>query len=100
MMRLLLLFPFILLGFGCKKSYQCNCTTTVVMKFSSGSTDTRIFPNTPEAYSEKLTKKQAEASCEHQEQAVLSSFTNAWTNNGMFPLESGESIVTECVITN
>lgn len=96
----LALLPLLCLTLSCKKTYECNCSTTIVMKFSSGATDTRIFPNQPEAYSEKLSKKQAEASCSHQEEAIQTSITNAWTNNGLFPLEDGESIVTECTLTN
>lgn len=99
-MKNLLILPLVLFAMSCKKNYQCTCTTTFVMKFSSGATDTRIFPNEVEAYSEKLSKKQAEAACSHQQQAVQSSITNAVTNNGLFPLQAGESLVTECVLTN
>jgi hypothetical protein len=94
------ILALLFLSVSCKKTYQCTCTTSLTFKLSSGNYDTRLFPNTADSYSEKMTHKQAKASCEHQKEAVQKSFTSAYTTNGLFPLESGESILTECTLTN
>jgi len=69
---------------SCKKSYTCNCTTTD--RDSSGSTvQTYTYKNSSTVYSEKMSKKQAEAACKHEEQAVHSTYSNWFSNNGSSP---------------
>lgn len=64
----------------------------------AGSYTSLTVPGETGAYSEKLTKKQAKAACEHQQVAIESNFTNGITDNGNLPLLAGESIKTECNI--
>jgi hypothetical protein len=91
---------FVLILCSCKKNYTCNCTTELKFKTNSGSYDTRYFPAKKEPYSSKMSKKQAESSCEHQRTAIETNFTSAYTDAGQFPLLPGESIRTNCLIEN
>ena len=96
-MRLkLILLLFGVLLFSCKKSYTCDCKSTWVIKSSNGNFYTYIFPGEAAPYNEKLTKKQAKAACAHQQVTTESDLNNNITDNGKYPLESGESIKTEC----
>lgn len=84
----------ILVSFGCRKKYVCDCSTVWTYRYNNnngGGTNSVTFKGTKPAYSEKLTKKQAKASCEHQRQAIESSFTNWYTYNQASPLKEGES---------
>jgi hypothetical protein len=47
-----------------------------------------------------MKQKQAYAACKHEQTAIQTNFTNGITESGKFPLVTGESIVSNCVITN
>lgn len=92
------LFPLLFLA-SCKKTYTCECYTTVV--FEVESPNGRYFasvvvPGSKTPYSQKLTERQARSACQHEEAATESNFKNAFTNNGRAPLLPGESIKTSC----
>ena len=84
---------------SCRKTYQCTCTTTIVFKNSSGNFETRVHPGTKEDYHEKLSKKQAIAACDHMEEAAENSAKAVLTNNGAYTLKDGESIASDCLLT-
>jgi hypothetical protein len=96
-MKKSLILPLVLVGlaFGsCKKAYICNCVTTDQVKNPSG-TDIYKYSNRSTIYSEKMTKKQAEATCSHEEEAIHSSYENWWTSNGNRP-DPNFTTSTEC----
>ena len=66
---------------SCKKSYTCDCTTVT----------TAVDPKYPSVirnestsmpYSEKMTEKQAKATCDHQAESIKSTYNNSFTGNG------------------
>lgn len=76
---------FTALAFGsCKKAYICDCVTTDRITSPTG-TDVYTYPSKSTAYSEKMSKKQAEAACKHEEEAIHTSYENWWTTNGTNP---------------
>ena len=81
---------------GCKKTYTCECVTTD--RYDDGSTvETVTYKSAGGEYSAKMSKKQAEAACNHEEEATESAYTNWWTDNGTVPLD-GISTSTECTL--
>lgn len=97
---LLLLCPLLLSITSCKKTYTCNCNTTYTFKNTNGSFSSVVIPANGTAYNEKMKQKQAYAACKHEQTGIQTNFTNGITDNGRYPLVSGESIVSNCVITN
>ena len=98
-MKYIFLLPALLmLVCSCKKKYTCACETAYTYKNTSGSYSTTTFPGSNSSYSEKLSKKQATAACNHEGTAIQTNFTNAMTNEGHEPLGKGESIITTCNI--
>jgi hypothetical protein len=57
---------------ACKKNYTCECSTTTT--FVAPGFGNFPFPSKSEdkAYSKKMTKKQAEAACEHEGETIES----------------------------
>jgi len=97
MINKILVLLFSLCLFSCKKTYTCDCKSTWVFKStSSGNYYTYIYPGDKTAYSEKLSKKQAIAACEHQENTIESDLISGITESGKYPLKGGESVETEC----
>lgn len=83
-MKKIILTSAVLLAFvavSCKKPYTCTCTTTTT--YSGGSPD--INKSHVKEYSEKMTQKQAESACDHEEQAIKSTFDASFTENGSQP---------------
>ena len=81
-MKSFFLFALLLLSLSsCKKSYTCDCVTTE-NKGRRGFVMTSTYKNTSTSYSEKMTKKQAQAACKHEEEAITSSYKNWRTENG------------------
>ena len=67
--------------FSCGKSYTCDCVTTD--KYDDGGTiETYTYKNSSKEYSAKMSKKQAEAACNHLEESTHSAYSNWWTDNG------------------
>ena len=75
--------------FSCKKNYTCDCTTT--WTYSGG---TEVNKNSSKEYSSKLTKKQAEATCDHEAESLESTIQNINTTNGSSPAMG--SVMAEC----
>jgi len=65
---------------SCKKEHTCDCITTHVDNASGAIT--KEIKSTSKVYSEKMTEKQAKAACNHEAEAVNSSYENYWSNNG------------------
>jgi hypothetical protein len=98
-MKKLIILSAALLAFAatsCKKAYTCNCVTTDTYTDPSGN-ETYVYKNTSKAYSAKMSKKQAESACDHEETAVHSTYLNAYTDNGSSP-DPTFSTNTECSI--
>jgi hypothetical protein len=72
-MKTQIILPLFVIGLAmtsCKKEYTCNCITTD----TTGGGPALAVSNKSTAYSAKMTKKQAEAACKHEETAVQSNF--------------------------
>lgn len=81
-MKTFFLIALMILGLSsCKKKYTCDCITTE-NKGRRGFVMISTYKNSSTPYSEKMTKKQAEASCKHEEEAISSSYKNWRTENG------------------
>ena len=83
---------------SCKKTYTCECYTTFTYQQRgaiTGQNYTQIIPGNKEAYTQKMTEKQAKAACSHEAKAVETDFANNVSNNGTFPLANG-SPTTSC----
>lgn len=50
---------------SCKKTYSCDCTTTTTVSIP-GFGSIPVVTKSNEAYSAKMTKKQAQAACDHE----------------------------------
>jgi hypothetical protein len=99
MKHVLLSAFFVMTLMSCKKKYTCDCSTAYTYKSqNTGDYLTLTIPGDKNAYSQKMTKKQATDACKNQQDAVQSDFTNGITNNGQQPLGPGESIQTTCSI--
>ena len=96
---LILLAGLLFSLFSCKKTYTCNCNTSYTYKGSSGSYFTIIIPANKTPYSQKMNLKKANSACKHEQFAIQTNFTSAITDNGKYPLTTGESIVASCAIT-
>lgn len=84
---------------SCKKTYTCECSTDFTYRSSSsGSLFTATYPGETTQYSEKMREKQAKAACAHEAPTIEKNFSNFITDNGKFPLKSGEKITTSCSI--
>lgn len=82
---------------SCKKEFTCTCTTTYVFKNNNTSGFvTTVIPGNDVKYAKKLSQKQANASCDDEQNSVQTSFINSATNSGTRPLQSGESVTTSC----
>jgi hypothetical protein len=87
---------FILIAFmlltSCRKKYNCFCNTTI--QFNMGQ-DYYTSRNTP--ISEKMTKKQAQAVCDHEADDINQMYTNYWTNSGNYSA-NGTTFYTQCIL--
>jgi hypothetical protein len=105
--KLILLFPdapmkniaLLALGFfclaACKKSYTCECSTSSVIRAGNSHIATiNSGGNVP--FSQKMTKKQAKAACQHEQDAVQSDFINGIISSRNLELQSDESVITTC----
>lgn len=97
-MRLFLVVPVLCLLFSsCKKTYTCECYTSVTFYDpKSGRFYTEVIPSNKLTYNEKLTEKQATAACRHEEVTTQTSFVNWFTYNGNVPMVAGESVNSSC----
>lgn len=68
--NIFIISSLILIGLSsCKKSYSCQCTTTITAQGSPSEN----YPTTSKTYSEKMTEKQAKSACSHEETTVKTS---------------------------
>lgn len=82
---------------SCKKNYTCNCTTTTMAyNYSTGQLRPIVAEGDGVSYSQKLSKKNAEAACKHEEVAIQQSLYNAWTDNGYTIRRPDETVTTVC----
>ncbi|PBQ31868.1 hypothetical protein CNR22_08825 [Sphingobacteriaceae bacterium] len=92
------LLALMILGLSsCKKSYSCECVTTETTG-RRGFVSTSTYKNTETPYDQKMTKSQAQAACQHEEEAIQSSYTNWWTENGTTS-DPSVSVSTSCDLT-
>lgn len=93
---LIVLFSVLALA-SCKKKYTCDCSTVVSESRGGGTTNYLFtFPADKKQYSEKMTKKQAEAACEHQQNAIETVFKNGYKGSSNYVIVSGDIVVTTC----
>jgi hypothetical protein len=68
---LVIIIAMVLVCASCRKTYTCECTTTISVPTGFGS-----FPipaqSEKKAYGSKMTKKQAEANCDHEAESIES----------------------------
>jgi hypothetical protein len=82
---------------SCKKAYTCACTST--WSYTIGSTSyTDTYDDDAAVYSKKMSKKTAQAACDAEKASVEKTFQNAITENGQYPMDSGESLSTTCTL--
>jgi len=82
---------------SCKKTYTCECNTTITYYSSSYKQFyTVVEPGNKVAYDQKLSNKQAKAACQHEEIAVQTNYLNWFSSNGQYTLRQGESVSTSC----
>ena len=88
---------FLALFCSCKKSYTCECNTTITYYSTSNNQFyTVVEPGNKVAYDQKLSNKQAKAACQHEENSVQTNFLNWFTYNSQYTLKVGESVSTSC----
>lgn len=80
-----------LLVVACKKEYTCKCTTTVSY---TGHND--IYSSKTTKFSEKMKKEEAQAICNHEGTNINTSYYNAFTEGGTFPINT--SFKTSCTL--
>ena len=84
---------------SCTKTYVCKCSSTVIYyNNNSGNLESETFPGETKSFSEKMTKKQAQAACANEATVIQTSLMNYTTDNGTFPLRPGEGTTTNCSI--
>src|SRR5688572_18757150 len=85
--------------FSCKKTFTCECNTTVTYYSTRENRFfTIVIPGNKDPYGKKMTIKKAKSACEHEQVAVETNFKNWLTNNGAYTLRPGESVETSCGI--
>jgi hypothetical protein len=87
-MKKTVILSFIVAGtvlVSCKKAYTCECITTD-KETVSGVVTEKTYKNGSTAYGKKMTKKQAEAACKHEGEALHSSYESFLTENGNSPV--------------
>jgi hypothetical protein len=77
MKHLILLLIIVATITSCRKKYNCYCSTTVVNGYIN---DFHVSRSKP--MSEKMTKKQAKAVCDHEAESINDTYTNLFTNSG------------------
>ena len=93
-------FRFVVLLAGlalasCKKEYSCDCTSTVTFT-DNGFSYTQYFKNESTPYSQKLSEKQAESVCDHEEETIASTLRNNITANGTQPFPPEIQLTVGC----
>ncbi|MGZ3930546.1 MAG: hypothetical protein ACXVPQ_08325 [Bacteroidia bacterium] len=79
----------------CKKEYTCDCKITWT-HFNGSNSVTTDWPGTSESFTKKMTKKEAQSACDHEQSAILTNFMNAFTDNGNESLPEGEKFSSSC----
>ena len=80
MKKTLLIAAVISLGMiSCKKKYSCECITTTTYPNTTTSPDVNVSSATD--YDTKMSKKQAQAACDHEAVSIKSTFDNSFTEN-------------------
>jgi hypothetical protein len=81
---------------SCKKSYTCNCIATASYTNNGAPASTNVS-NSSRAYDKKLTKKQAQAACDHEALAIQSSAESFFQNPLVSPYFN-VSVSTSCTL--
>jgi hypothetical protein len=74
---------------ACKKEYTCDCKTTV-----TSSNSIEYAKNDSKSYGAKMTKKQAQSACEHEETGLETSYTDVFKNLGA----TGYTFKSDCAL--
>lgn len=100
MRRHLSLLVILLAGtfaFSCKKVYTCDCLTSEQITPTTAQRQTNFYSNGAKPYPVKMTQKQANSACEHEKEAIQSSYENWWTKNDSLQ-RSNVVIRTNCTL--
>ena len=92
MKNLILLFLFSLFICACKKNYNCRCSTTVIQGYTQD-----YYVSKTKPISQKTTKKQAKAICDHEADDLNTTYYNTFTNNGNRSA-NGAVATTNCIL--
>jgi hypothetical protein len=79
---------------SCKKKYNCSCSTTIIDTYYYSQA---YHVSETKPMSKKMTKKEAEAVCEHEEKNINDTYMNLFTNSGT-QSSYGMSATTVCKI--
>lgn len=77
---------------GCKKQYSCECS--VHSQYINGDSETNH--SEIKEYNRKMKKKEAQAACEHESEAIKTTFMNSYTENGTQAALGGVTVT--CVL--
>jgi hypothetical protein len=90
----LLLFFVTAVLVSCKKQYACRCTVSV---YDYNETVPRVFKSETTPIEKKMTKKQAEDMCDHQEAALNATYRNMFYSL-TFSTAIGAKATSDCVL--
>jgi hypothetical protein len=89
-MKIKFFFPIVILAASlssCKKTYTCECKSTITFPGSLTGGDSEDIKADAKkvSYSQKMSEKQAKATCEHEQETLKSTIHNTTTENGTQP---------------